>query len=340
VGDPQVDNEVELGYARKSIYAELRQRKDLDLIIVMGDLVNEKPELIAPSEASLDSIGVPWLRLNGNHDGPNPVKDTCFERGGVRFILMDNVRRGGRKGYEGGFSESQKAWLQACTKGHEKTVLCTHIPLSWCKGGDSLSMALNGRKDILLVSAHTHRVERRETENGIELGVGATCGSWWRGRKDSRGVPDAMMGCGSPRGYFIADFAPTKAQWYTLAYKCVDRPKNEQISIHADSSNLVINVYGGAAFGKVQAKIDGKWVDAVHSNRIAPEAQKVIEYNSSLTRAERKALGSDYLPVLNSKSLHIWVVPAVDTKKLKNRQIRIKYDDGAMKFKTKGAISC
>ena len=73
VGDPQVNSQAELDYARRSVYRELRERGDLDLVLVLGDLVNEKTELIAPSEASLDSLGCPWLRVNGNHDGPDPV---------------------------------------------------------------------------------------------------------------------------------------------------------------------------------------------------------------------------------------------------------------------------
>ena len=68
VGDPQVDNATELGYARKSIYKELRERKDLDLVIVLGDLVNDDTSLLNASTASLDSLSCPWLAIPGNHD--------------------------------------------------------------------------------------------------------------------------------------------------------------------------------------------------------------------------------------------------------------------------------
>ena len=53
VGDPQVDNDTELGYARRSVYRELRERSDIDLAIFLGDLVNDDVALLAPSRASL-----------------------------------------------------------------------------------------------------------------------------------------------------------------------------------------------------------------------------------------------------------------------------------------------
>ena len=68
VGDPQVDNATELGYARKSIYKELRERKDLDLVIVLGDIVNDDTSLLPATKQSLDSLSCPWLAVPGNHD--------------------------------------------------------------------------------------------------------------------------------------------------------------------------------------------------------------------------------------------------------------------------------
>ena len=58
VGDPQVDNETELGYARASIYRELRERGDLDLVIILGDLVNDDVRLLARDvQRRLDHTG-------------------------------------------------------------------------------------------------------------------------------------------------------------------------------------------------------------------------------------------------------------------------------------------
>lgn len=46
VGDPQVDDSTEMGYARRSVYRELRWRRDLDMCIFLGDLVNDNMSLL------------------------------------------------------------------------------------------------------------------------------------------------------------------------------------------------------------------------------------------------------------------------------------------------------
>ena len=124
-GDPQVDDRTELDFARRSVYSELAARRDIGAVIFLGDLVNEKPELLEPSRRILDSLGKPWFCVAGNHDR-DPGKgergtrafsaaigpaDTAFTMNGIRFILMNNVRTGARGGYEGGFTRGQMDWL-------------------------------------------------------------------------------------------------------------------------------------------------------------------------------------------------------------------------------------
>ena len=158
VGDPQVDNEKELSYARRSIYDELRGRSDLDMAIFLGDLVNDDVSLLAPIRAVLDSLPYAWASVPGNHDRDvYHVKgkardmatysrvihatDTTFERGGVCFIMMDDVRLEGTGGYEGGFREDQKLWLRErleALPADRLAVLCAHIPFNEFKAKDSL----------------------------------------------------------------------------------------------------------------------------------------------------------------------------------------------------------
>ena len=337
VGDPQVDNEEQLGYARRSIYRELRARTDLDLVIVMGDLVNEKPGLIAPSEASLDSLACPWLRVNGNHDGPDPVGDTSFVRSGIRFVLMDNVRRT-KRGYEGGLSARQKDWLENLVKTapeKERFVLCTHIPLSQSKGRDSLATILSRRSEVLLVCAHLHQVVRRLTERGVEeLNVGATCGSWWRGVKGPDGIPYGLMNCGAPRGYFLADFSASARRWYKLDYKCVGRPEEERASLRFTSEGLVINVFGGSVEGDVEVKTERGWKRAAHTYTVAPEVRDVISFNYSHTREYRKAHKEEFIPVRRLPSPHVWVLDGVTPDDFSAGAIRLRYRDAAFRFQT------
>lgn len=338
VGDPQVDNPAELEYARKSVYSELRNRNDLDLVVVLGDLVNENPSLIVPSEASLDSLGCPWARVNGNHDGPCPVSDTTFIQGGIRFILMNNVRLRRRKDYEGGLREDQKIWLDSLMHSvpeDAKIVFCTHIPVSQSKGRDSLSNIMARHRNVLFVCGHTHSVDRKILGRGVEeVQAGASCGSWWRGRKDSLGIPYALMNCGAPKGYFVADFHSCARRWYSLDYKCIGREASERCSVTQVDGKLYVNVYGGSREGRVSVKLPGRpWMEVPHCYVVAPEVRAVIDADSSVTRECRKARKEEFIPLRRLSSPHVWVadrnVPASTGKKC-----RLRYRDGSMTFQT------
>ena len=267
VGDPQVDNPVEMGYARRSIYRDLRGRRDLDLCIFLGDLVNDNMSLLPESLSVIDSLPFQSFMVPGNHDRdvyrgakssgsmsrPRDLStwrklvgyvDTSFVRGNVRFIMMNNVRHAaaGMTDYVGGFTEKQKHWLDSVlvtdvARGGKMsrgsvdrsrrpsrgkvtpalTILATHIPFSQMKGRDSVLALIPEHTRILYVSGHTHFVSRDDSIP--EVIAGATCGSWWRGVKDSDGVPYALQSCGAPRGYFVAEIS--RDGDYRLRYRCV-----------------------------------------------------------------------------------------------------------------------
>ena len=56
VGDPQVDDSTEMGYARRSVYRELQGRRDLDMCVFLGDLVNDNMALLPESVGVIDSL--------------------------------------------------------------------------------------------------------------------------------------------------------------------------------------------------------------------------------------------------------------------------------------------
>lgn len=355
VGDPQVDSRQELDYARGSIYSELKQRHDLGLVIVLGDLVNNKAELIAPSAASLDSMSTPWVCAPGNHDKDVYDKksgkprdtatfrrtlgytDTAFVSGGVNFILMDNVRTKNMADYEGGLTEKQKQWLSQALSatGKAPIVLCAHIPFTQCTGRDSLNAIVGPYAHrMLMMCGHTHNVWRGDSGYGCEeVQAGAACGSWWRGVKDAHGVPYALMNCGAPRGYFVAEFNPGAKQWYKLNYKAVARPDKEQLSATIVDNKLYINVYGGSTLGKVSVKGGAfkQWTELERSKAMAPEVKAVYDENhenmSKHDRKWRKEHKSEFIPMRRLASPHLWEGPATAGK------IKILYTDSAMRIK-------
>ena len=353
VGDLQADGNEQLSYNRKSIFKELRSRKDIDMIIVLGDIVNDDIGLLGPSIESLDSLPAPWFAIPGNHDRdiysdkPRDLKtwrrkvgyiDTAFTVNHTRFVLMNNVRATGQNDYEGGISETQKTWLDSIarnSKDARQFVLAMHIPASEMKGLDSLMNILAPVSDrTVLFSGHTHTVKRHRLESGMEENIcGAACGSWWRGYKDENGLPYALMRCGSPRGYFIADF---KRKGYRLDYKPVFRDERCSATIIDSSSHTVaINMYGGSEEGQVKYRTAGsrKWIEAARSGRTAPEVMEVIKWNESKTREYRKKHKEEFIPMLMRKSPHLWEIE--DTTAKTGSHVTVRYSDSSMKRKMK-----
>ena len=369
VGDPQVDSEEELAYARKSVYGELGSRKDVDFAIFLGDLVNDRMELLAPSRAVLDSLPFPWFSVPGNHDrdvygrGRNRdmasyrrvfgATDTTFVRGGVRFILMDDVRGKGTQGYEAGFREDQKAWLSAVlaeTPPQSLAVLSALIPFSEFKALDSLETLLSRHPRLLLMSAHTHTMARHTLVFPTGLAVeevlaGATCGSWWRGVPDEWGIPRSYQNCGAPPCYYLADFTGGS---YQLDYKTIGRPDSEKASAWlVDSTRLVLNVYGGATGGTVRVKLPGRlrWIDVPASAEAAPEQIVVDRFNKTLDTRGR-ARNPLHIPMRLTASPHVWAIDLSGSPRLLSalrrvpgKRVKVRYSDPSLSFSTSVVVS-
>ena len=418
VGDPQVDNPVEMGYARRSIYRDLRGRRDLDLCIFLGDLVNDNMSLLPESLNIIDSLPFPSFMVPGNHDRDvyrRPKSsgsmfrsrdlstwrklvgyvDTSFVRGNVRFIMMNNVRHAGAgmTDYEGGFTEKQKHWLDSVlvtdvARGRKMscgsvdrsrrpsrgevtpalTILATHIPFSQMKGRDSVLARIPEQARMLYVSGHTHFVSR---DNSIpEVIAGATCGSWWRGVKDSDGVPYALQSCGAPRGYFVAEIS--RDGDYTLRYRCVGRDDEVSVwGVREDDSGayrLYINIFGGAPDGVVRVRGVRRWRIVSRGNEVwvdngsdspdafmesprkkrylvcersaktAPEVEQVIEFNASMSRDYRKSHRDEFIPLRRKPSTHLWQTTDLISSPLPV-YVNVVYRDSHMRFRQRVPVT-
>ena len=381
VGDPQVDDSTEMGYARRSVYRELRGRRDLDMCIFLGDLVNDNMSLLPESVGVVDSLPYQCFMVPGNHDrdvyrGPKSSMyrqrdlstwrkavgyvDTSFVRGNVRFVLMNNVRHSdsGMTDYVGGFTDRQKHWLDSVlnrgvgeTRGRKPsrvcgtpalTILATHIPFSQMKGRDSVRALIPDISRLLFVSGHTHFVSRDDSIP--ELIVGAACGSWWRGVRDSDGIPYALQSCGSPRGYFIADIH--RDGTYDLSYKCIGRPASDQLSAWAvpidstgGSYRLYINVFGGSSDGVVRISgLGRKTYSCERSLMAAPEVEQVIRLNASQSRDYRKAHRDEFIPLRRKPSPHLWQTTDLISGPLP-AHVNVIYRDAHMRIRQRVPLS-
>lgn len=381
VGDPQVDDSAEMGYARRSVYRELRGRRDLDMCIFLGDLVNDNMSLLPESVGVVDSLPYQCFMVPGNHDrdvyrGPKSSMyrqrdlstwrkavgyvDTSFVRGNVRFVLMNNVRPSdsGMTDYVGGFTDRQKHWLDSVLVADRVeprvrrtsrgggtpalTILATHIPFSQMKGRDSVLALIPDISRLLFVSGHTHFVSRDDSIP--ELIAGAACGSWWRGVRDSDGIPYALQSCGSPRGYFVADIH--RDGTYDLSYKCIGRPASEQLSAWAvpnDSTGrsyrLYINVFGGSSDGVVRISgLGRKTYSCVRSLMAAPEVEQVIRLNASRSRDYRKSHRDEFIPLRRKPSPHLWQTTDLISGPLP-AHVNIIYRDAHMRIRQRVPLS-
>lgn len=381
VGDPQVDDSTEMGYARRSVYRELRGRRDLDMCIFLGDLVNDNMSLLPESVGVIDSLPYQCFMVPGNHDrdvyrGQKSSMyrrrdlstwrkavgyvDTSFVRGNVRFVLMNNVRHSdsGMTDYVGGFTDRQKHWLDSVlnrgvgeTRGRKPlrvcgtpalTILATHIPFSQMKGRDSVLALIPDISRLLFVSGHTHFVSRDDSIP--ELIVGAACGSWWRGVRDSDGIPYALQSCGAPRGYFIADIH--RDGTYNLSYKCIGRPASEQLSAWAvpnDSTGrsyrLYINVFGGSSDGVVRISgLGRKTYSCERSLMAAPEVEQVIRLNASRSRDYRKSHRDEFIPLRRKPSPHLWQTTDLISGPLP-AHVNVIYRDAHMRIRQRVPLS-
>lgn len=381
VGDPQVDDSTEMGYARRSVYRELRGRRDLDMCIFLGDLVNDNMSLLPESVGVIDSLPYQCFMVPGNHDrdvyrGPKlstyrrrdlstwrkavGYVDTSFVRGNVRFVLMNNVRPSdsGMTDYVGGFTGRQKHWLDSVLVADRVesrarktssgggtpalTILATHIPFSQMKGRDSVLALIPDISRLLFVSGHTHFVSRDDSIP--ELIAGAACGSWWRGVRDSDGIPYALQSCGSPRGYFVADIH--RDGTYDLSYKCIGRPASEQLSAWAvpnDSTGrsyrLYINVFGGSSDGVVRISgLGRKTYSCERSLMAAPEVEQVIRLNASRSRDYRKSHRDEFIPLRRKPSPHLWQTTDLISGPLP-AHVNVIYRDAHMRIRQRVPIS-
>lgn len=381
VGDPQVDDPTEMGYARRSVYRELRGGRDLDMCIFLGDLVNDNMSLLPESVGVVDSLPYQCFMVPGNHDrdvyrAPKlstyrrrdlstwrkvvGYVDTSFVRGNVRFVLMNNVRpsNSGMTDYVGGFTERQKHWLDSVLnrgvgeiRGRKPsrvcgtpalTILATHIPFSQMKGRDSVLALIPDISRLLFVSGHTHFVSRDDSLR--ELIVGAACGSWWRGVRDSDGIPYALQSCGAPRGYFIADIH--RDGTYDLSYKCIGRPDSEQLSAWAvpndsvgRSYRLYINVFGGSSDGVVRISgLGRKTYSCERSLMAAPEVEQVIHLNASRSRDYRKSHRDEFIPLRRKPSPHLWQTKDLISGPLP-AHVNVIYRDAHMRIRQRVPLS-
>ena len=223
-----------------------------DFILCGGDLTHESPQLDYPAAEQLidrflaiwkEHASLPTFFTFGNHDlvgtkNPSVNRDDprfgkglyrarlglernyyTFERGGWRFIVLDDVSLEPDGSYIGEFVEEQLAFLRTelGTRPETPTLICGHIPsvsvlpdlnvsgLTKTEGSGIVTPAslitgnaadfhkvLAGTKANvkLVLAGHLHHLEQIQIDGVSYFNGGAVCGNWWKGAQ--KGCPEGF----------------------------------------------------------------------------------------------------------------------------------------------------
>lgn len=309
--DPQPYSEEEVGYFDASIVEELVGAEGYEFGISLGDLVGDRLDLFEPLNTAIARIGIPWYSVLGNHDLNFDVTeqhhaDETFERvygpanyafyqGRVLFLQLDNVIYPNpytSSNYTGGYRDDQLRWVRNLldTVPNDYLIVVNgHIPIfDEQPHGDTfvdehrerLFELLKDYRHTLSMSGHTHTQRHHffdRTQGWMQdaphhhYNAGTASGDWWSGAKDAKGIPEALMRDGTPKGYGIITF---DGATYTIDYKVYDKPTEHRMKIYTPKyvphqqgtrrfyrTQFIVNFFQGSEFDKLEYRIDdGNWM--------------------------------------------------------------------------------
>ncbi len=301
-GDPQPRNITEVEYIAHDVIEQIvaEEAHGAAFGVTLGDIVFDDLSIMEPLNQAIALIGIPWYNVIGNHDlnldaADDEGSDETFERiygpsyysfdyGPTHFLVLDNVtwvgaHDGKKAHYHGGLGQRQMQFIRndlAMIPEDQLVVLLMHIPLGEMKDRQGLYRLIEKRPATVSISAHTHFMEHRfigkedgwmGPEKHHHIVNVTVCGSWWRGKKDERGIPHATMSDGGPNGYSIMEFDGDR---YSLSIRAASRPADYQMHIYAPESVrqadlkttvVTANVFNGSSRSQVSMRMDrrGDW---------------------------------------------------------------------------------
>jgi len=363
-GDPQPRNIAEVEYIQHDVIEQIiaNEAHDAAFGVTLGDIVFDDLAMMDPLNRAIALIGIPWYNVIGNHDlnldSPNDeLSDETFERiygpayysfdhGPTHFMVIDDVMwhgaGGDKKGhYHGGLGKRQMQFIKndlALIPKDQLVVLLMHVPLTLVGDRQELYRLIEQRPATVSISAHTHYMEHRfigredgwrGKEKHHHIVNVTVCGSWWRGKKDERGIPHATMSDGGPNGYSIMEFDGAN---YSLEMRPASRPADYQMNVYAPevvqktelpTTVIRVNVFNGSDRSEVSLRVDrqGEWKTMEQISGLDPAfiAEK---------KKEESLEGRDWVDLPGAhKTPHIWRGFLPDTLGRGSHVIEIKATD-------------
>jgi hypothetical protein len=332
--------------ARDIVEPIVRTKEKFDFGVTLGDVAFDDLSVTEPLVEIIGLIGIPWYYVLGNHDINYDVPDDeesdehwhehfgpnyySFNHGPTHFVVLDNVVWIGAENakkmtpsrsagfYAGALGKKQMQWLKndlAAVPANQLVVFMMHIPLNDLDDKPEIYKIIAERPYALSVSAHTHYQEHRfihpkdgwpKPQPHHHVVNVTTCGSWWSGAPDARGVPHSTMRDGAPIGYSVFTFDGNQ---YSIEYRVARRPASYQMNIIApdvlelgkvSGTAIYANVFGGNERSKVEYSFaGGPWA----------AMGKVEEFDPLYVEAQKReaTLQRPYRPLpAPVKSPHLW----------------------------------
>lgn len=339
VGDIQVNDEQEITYTNRTFMAERMERSDADFHLILGDQVNEKPELTPIVRQMLTQLPVPSRTIYGNHDrilNDSASQDSWYQKwfgpstyafnyGNVHFLVFNNILPKGKKGYEGALTAQQLRFAANDLKyvpANHQVVVSMHIPFVYTEGRDSLLRLLEPYSKVLFLSGHMHATGRVFHTNALgkvyqELVAGAVCGGWWTGERDDQGNPSGLMQCGSPRNYYLLDF---KQKEIRLRFKAIGLDSDRQMDVWIQGQDsidkqvpalsalpdgtVMVNVYAGSDSTSVTLQVDDRPLLKMDQQKaVAPAVARIAALGKTNVYP---SAGSKKAALRSVASPHLW----------------------------------
>ncbi len=345
-GDPQISNLEEVDFFTRGIMNEVTGIKNTAFGLSLGDMAFDNLNMFEPYKKAVSRAGIPWYNVLGNHDMNKDVtadslSDESFEANfgpanysfnysNVHFVIIDNIIFPNSKGEDKKddyLREDQLKFIENDLKFVPKNklvVFAMHAPLQ--RRNEQVETAYKQRIFDLLsdfpytlsLSAHTHIQYQefftkadgwKQEKPHHHYNVGTTCGNWYSGELDAKGIPVSTMADGTLKGYAYINFTDTQ---YTIDYKAAGKPQDYQMEIWMPkiiekkekvAGWLYANFFIGYESDKVEYRIDGgKWGKMELKNDYDPSyLNSMLKWDTTKT-----LLSGKRRPGRPAQSDHLW----------------------------------
>lgn len=318
----------------KKMAADIRTSGGSPVMLVLGDIVWDSPQLAEPMRKLFAELDMPVYTVIGNHDHLIAVSDDAgsavnycaqfgptyyaFDLGDSHFIVLDDIVYHGEKIYEEAIDERQLTWLGEYVKmlpAGSRLCIAMHAPFQkyWKNftrvgGGDRLLKLTEGF-EVHFITGHTHINSNLEiTPAVMEHNVAQIAGNLWHA---------PLNNDGTPRGYQLFTEEAGGLRWY---YKTLDKPLDYQMKLYAPGrveshpQAVMAKIWNWDANWTVEWREDGNPRGAMTRYEATPDPDYIDHLERVKARAEATGKRISKAEMLRRSFFYFGAEPSVDAR--------------------------